>query len=146
MKKLFFHSLLPLIVGGVIYLFIRPANFFIHLVTTKLVLFEPVDSIREASILFYPHLPNIIVYNLPDGLWVYSFTAAILYVWNFQLNKWSIPFCLIPVILGAGSEFGQLFEVVPGTFDTFDTIFYAFGFILSITLLTSKRKDGKFKI
>lgn len=146
MKKLFFHSLLPLIGGGVIYLFIRPVNFVIHLVATKLLLFEPVNSIREASLSFYPYLPNIIVYNLPDGLWVYSFTAAILYVWKFQLNKWSIPFCLIPVILGVGSEFGQLFEMVPGTFDPLDAIFYTFGFILSVTILTSKRKDGKFKI
>lgn len=146
MTKLLFHSFFPLIAGGVIYLFIRPSYFVLHAIANKLQIIEPVYIIREAAIPFYTNLPNIIVYNLPDGLWIYSFTSAILFVWNYQLNRWSIPFCLLPLFIGIGSEIGQFINLIPGTFDILDIIFYLFGFLLSITILTNQEQSGKIEI
>lgn len=146
MKKLFLHSFFPLIVGGVIYLFIHPSIFFLHAIATKLQIIESVYIIREAALPFYSNLPSIIVYNLPDGLWVYSFTSAILFVWNYQLNRWSIPFCLLPVFIGIGSEIGQFINLIPGTFDILDVIFYLFGFLLSVTILTNREENGEIEI
>jgi len=142
MKKIILHTFLPLFIGGVIYLLIRPANFLIHSIVEESWLLPSISTIRQASISFSSSLPNIIVYSLPDGLWVYSFTATIFYVWNFKINNWSLLFSSVPVILGIGSELGQFFKIVPGTFDFIDIIFYLFGFILSISILTNQKKNG----
>jgi hypothetical protein len=38
------------------------------------------------------------------------------------------------------SEIGQFFEIVPGTFDIFDLLFYILGTILPVLIFTNSKK------
>lgn len=139
LRKLVIHSFLPLILGGAIYLFIRPSNFLMHDVIENIHFSETVDFIKQAAIPFSSSLPSVAVFNLPAGLWVYSFTSAILFIWNFRISKRSILFCITPVLLGLGSEIGQAFGFIPGTFDPLDATFYLLGTILPFLILTKTK-------
>jgi hypothetical protein len=76
--------------------------------------------------------PAWFVYNLPDGLWVYGYTSIMLMIWNGTLEKANSIWVFLPVILAVISEFGQLFGVVPGTFDYFDIVFMLLAQLISL--------------
>jgi hypothetical protein len=56
-KQALFHVLLPLLLGGFIYLAARPMS---------------LTFVNYAPFEWTKSLPNWVVYNLPDGLWSYS--------------------------------------------------------------------------
>ena len=64
--------------------------------------------------------------NLPDGLWVYSFTSVMLIVWQGSVSRDNILYVTIPLILAVVSEVGQFLGLIMGTFDVFDLLFYIF--------------------
>ncbi|MBI5857459.1 MAG: hypothetical protein HZB42_07390 [Sphingobacteriales bacterium] len=70
---------------------------------------------------------------LPDGLWAYSFTSALLIVWNREIN---IFWIIIAFVAALSIELLQYFGLMPGTADAFDFLMYAI-FILT-GLLTNK--------
>lgn len=68
-------------------------------------------------------LPGWVRFSLPDALWQYAFAALVLWVWRDR--PWTVRkslWCCIPVALGVGVEFGQLFRMLPGTFDWRDLL------------------------
>src|SRR5258706_3253405 len=65
--------------------------------------------------------PVLIRNHLPDGLWSYSFMAALLITWNRQVNYlWITIACL----LSAGFELLQYFHWIAGTGDIIDLVVY----------------------
>lgn len=82
-------------------------------------------------------IPNWIVYNLPDFLWVFSFTSVILIIWDMKISKENIAYLFIPMGFGFVSEIGQFFSLVSGTFDKMDLLFYLIGGLTSIFIISN---------
>lgn len=130
LKLVFIHCILPIFVGGIIYigfrsLSLRMFNWFDFFGFSDIIL-----EVRELfhEILF---LPNWFYYSLPDGLWTYAFTSSFIIIWGINnpvLKYWLV----IPFILSLVPEMLQLFNLFPGTFDLNDLIFMSIGFISSI--------------
>jgi hypothetical protein len=137
-KNILTYVLLPIIIGGLIYIVSRSKSLKMFDWFEKINLSNEIGIIRDyfSSV----QLPNWIIYNLPDLLWVFSFTSLLFIIWNKRIEKENILYLLFPMGIGVLSEFGQLFSIINGTFDIMDVIFYVFGGLSSILII------NKFKI
>jgi multisubunit Na+/H+ antiporter MnhG subunit len=103
------HVLIPLLGGTVIYLLGR---------SLALLQMNTVLKLPYAS----PHLklPEWLIYNVPDGLWLYSFLMWLIITWK---GVTGIQPCIwfVLLVLGAiGSEFLQKRSAIHGTYDIND--------------------------
>jgi len=93
-------------------------------------------NLREYSIKNIEIFPPYFVYNLPDGLFLFSYTTMMLFLWYNSRNKYTwiliLPSFLILV------EFLQLAKIVKGTFDFYDIFFYLL--FVSITFFLGRQK------
>lgn len=132
MKVAILNCMIPVSVGGLIYIsgrserlqmfsWFRSIHCDTYINYLRTVMKEPLTSL----------LPQWALYSLPDALWMYSFTAAVLLLWQRKLTI----YLLIPFLLGAGSEAGQYFHLVRGTYDSNDMICYCAGSLLSILII-----------
>ena len=126
-NQLFYGHFLTLLVGGMIYLLFRSDSLIMFKWFASASLDNPIEYLREITLIYRQYLPNWFLFSLPDGLWVFSYVSLTLLIWNNNINKrnffwvFSIPFIAI------SSEVGQLYNIVPGTFDNKDLIFYIIG-------------------
>ena len=125
MKKWTFYWWIPLFIGCLIYVLFRTDT----LLYNKLLgnFFTPIGSPKT-------FLQKIIIFSLPDGLWAMSYTMLIFHLRNDKTFKTLIWSILIPVI-GILSEIGQLYYLIPGTFDIIDLIMYITAPLLVIRLV-----------
>ena len=114
MKKWTIYWWVPLIIGGLIYTLFRTD----YIVYNKLLdnLFKPLTYADT-------FLERVIVFSLPDGLWAMSYTILIFHIRKDKTVRTIIWSLIIPVI-GAFSEIGQFYLLIPGTFDFMDLIMY----------------------
>jgi hypothetical protein len=77
-------------------------------------------------------IPGWVIYSLPNGLWAYSFMFFISFIWGDVKSLGKIIFIVLVVILSVGSELGQLFGLIPGTFCLADMFFYTFGLFAGV--------------
>src|ERR1700750_1456974 len=124
-KRKILILLLPVILGGIIYIAFR---------SDQLLLFNwlsSIDGVRKLN-----NYGNTILvfhwfkYSLPDGLWLYSYTSLMLEIWRYRINEQSLFWIFSLPFIALSSEFLQLFKVIPGTFDFLDLIFYSLGIVL----------------
>jgi hypothetical protein len=109
----------PLAFGSAIYLMFRDSNILAFRLFDVLGISLPNR--------FDPgRLANPVACSLPDGLWVFAFASWMRLIWS---QHWF--WCNLPCCIALGSEIGQLFQVVPGTFDVLDVLFYSLGHLLS---------------
>ncbi len=113
------HVVLPTLVGTAVYVGWR---------TTDLLVFRWIEFLHLEILVFRPTfgLPELLLYSLPDGCWVYAITSWMFLIWN-RFVHW----VWIGLILAVGAEFGQLFGLVQGTYQTLDVLFYVGGFVLA---------------
>ena len=86
MKKnniILFHTLIPMIIGAFIYVIFREKN---------LIMFSWFDSLGLNGIIDYLRLnlskyniPSWILFNYPDGVWIYSFISLMIVFFNVSL-------------------------------------------------------------
>lgn len=69
-------------------------------------------------------IPKWVVYNLPDGLWLYSFLMWLILIWHRQKNRESFIWYGLLTALAFGSELLQKYSLIQGTFDTSDMAAY----------------------
>tara|TARA_B100000768_G_C11135061_1_gene313506 strand:+ start:316 stop:675 length:360 start_codon:yes stop_codon:yes gene_type:complete len=96
-----------------------------------------ISEIRFFTLPFSDHLPNWFLYSLPDGLWLFSYLSVLLMVWDNTISKHNIHWLLLVPLFAVFSEIGQLFKIVPGTFDILDLTFYIAGTALPILIFTN---------
>lgn len=106
-----FHVFLPLLVGSLIYLIFR-SDAISHSSTPNFLLF------------------SILIYSLPDGCWLYALLCSLLFIWKNQKDYWFQFWIILVFISSIGTEIFQLQNIIPGTFDLFDILFYSLAFIL----------------
>ena len=120
MKYVF--SILPLLIGGFLYLGYR---------TERLLMFDWVDNLGLRPTIYqfrlfcteHP-LPSWIYYSLPNGLWLLSYMLLISVIWDKKDNAQYLFWMYFLPIIALISELLQLFISKLGTFDIVDVSSY----------------------
>ena len=135
-KQLIFGSFLTLLVGGMIYILFRTSSLKMFSWYKTIGLGELTNDLRKMTFQFADKIPEWILFSLPDGLWIFSYVSLMLFIWRNSVSIKNIFWISIIPILAIGSELGQLFGLVIGTFDIADLILYIFGMTLPFILFT----------
>jgi hypothetical protein len=129
---LFVHVILPIFVGAGIYSLWRSKALLVFAWYRWFGLYAPVLTLRAHFANARHLIPGMILYSLPDGLWVYSFTVLLGYIWFQKRQRYARLFwTLLPVAMAVGAEIGQAFRIVRGTFDWTDMLSYLAAWVLA---------------
>lgn len=80
---------------------------------------------------------RFMAFNLPDGLWLYALLQGLRAIWGAQLlSSRGAKWLIVAIGLAFGSEVGQYFRLVPGTFDPLDLVAYSGASILFLLPLS----------
>jgi hypothetical protein len=123
MKKFIIHVFSPLLLGLIIYFLFRK--------TSGLVVSQYFGWVWANKVVF--SAPNFIRYNLPDGLWLYSFTSAQQTIWGEEITLKNLIWVLLVPIIAFLSELLQSLGLVRGTFDFLDLVIYAIATIAAFS-------------
>ena len=135
------HCLTTLLLGGLLYVLFRSTTLRMFKWFSLIGLEDAIQSARTSVFEYKNSLPNWAYFSLPDGLWTYSFTSAILIYWNNDNQKTKL-WLLIPFTTGILIEIFQAFKLFPGTFDYLDLTFSILGFSLSKIIINYKFKQN----
>ena len=130
------HVLLPTLVGALIYVLFRDPGLRVFAWIDSVHLTPLVTAWRSS--IEGISLPSLVLYCLPDALWVYATTSWMILIWHSEALSWRNVWLYSGIGLGLGSELGQGVGVIPGTFDLWDVILSAVAFGFSIFLLRGK--------
>ena len=128
-----------LLLGGLIYILFRQDTLKMFSWFDNINVSSAISELRLCTVPLSGHFPNWFLYSLPDGLWLFSYLSVLLAVWDNVISKHNIHWLLLVPMVAIFSEIGQLFEIVPGTFDIFDLIFYLLGTVLPILIFTNSK-------
>lgn len=136
--KYLLASFFTLIAGITIYLLFRPASLKVFSWLDYLNIDFINSDLRKTAFRHHNLFPDWFLYALPDGLWIFSYVSLMLCIWNFRINVSSLFWISIVPLVAIFSELGQLFHMVPGTFDTSDLLFYCLGMVLPLLIIFKK--------
>ncbi len=139
MTKKIVIGILPIILGGLIYLIYRTDTLIMFGWFKKIGLSDSVDFLRANQFLQKLTIPGWIKFSLPDALWLFSFNYILLALWNFKINRQSAFWLFIAPTIGIFSEIGQSIEVVPGTFDLVDLALLIIASLISFLIGTNSK-------
>jgi hypothetical protein len=123
--------------GIAIYVFFRNHDMVLfHLISKPTFLNTLFISVKSDSI-----ANSVLLFNLPDGLWFLSGLLFIRALWLTNA-KWRTLYFGIFAAAALALEIGQIFPIVPGTFDALDVLVMGiFAFMeISIFNLFIKRR------
>ena len=129
-KQLIFGHIITLLIGGLIYVLFRTSSLLMFSWYKYFGLEGILNGLRKSTIPFAKNIPEWILFSLPDGLWIFSYVCLILLIWKNSVSFKNIFWLLIIPILAIGSELGQLFGLIIGTFDLTDLLLYILGIAL----------------
>ncbi|MFT5686355.1 MAG: hypothetical protein ACI8RZ_007311 [Myxococcota bacterium] len=115
---------LPIVVGGLIYILFRTDTLLMFQWAETLSLSDSITRGRAAAAPLTPWVPGFVLFSIPDGVWVFSATAFFARLWHDG------PLWIRAAWIGAapamaiGGELGQIVGLVPGTFDVLDILAY----------------------
>jgi hypothetical protein len=128
-------AVLPVLIGAAIYVLWRSETLLVFRWIDLVGASDGVRDLRQIAGMFHPN--QLVRDCLPNGLWVFAFTAALRFVWGRQhTSKGVWAWICLPVAMALGGEFGQLVKFVPGTFDWIDVLATTAGFILAVCLVS----------
>lgn len=145
MKKIFlekrslnkiFIVLASFALAVLIYLLFRSRKLFYYQIVELMNLDSHVRSIRKVVWVYRKHIPNWVIYSLPDGLWLFSMGVSILHNRVFYKKAQNIFniifFTMIGIEVFQGIYGGH--GTFIGTFDGADVICYTIGYIMASIL------------
>jgi len=138
-RQIIIGHLFTLLLGGLVYLSFRQDTLKMFRWFDSINLSAVISELRLLTLPLSDHLPNWFLYSLPDGLWICSYLSVLLVVWDNVISKHNIHWLLLVPMIAIFSEIGQLFKIVPGTFDILDLIFYLGGTVLPILIFTNSK-------
>lgn len=119
-----------------IYLLFRSRKLFYYQIVELMNLDSHVRSIRKVVWVYRKHIPNWVIYSLPDGLWLFSMGVSILHNRVFYKKAQNIFniifFTMIGIEVFQGIYGGH--GTFIGTFDGADVICYTIGYIIASIL------------
>lgn len=83
---------------------------------------------------------NFVIYNLLDGLWIYSFVWAAWYFIQRKTKQLLIITTVFAILFSLLIEFLQYYRIILGTIDIIDIVCYSIAVIISY--LAIKKKEG----
>ncbi|MGL5918114.1 MAG: hypothetical protein ACRCYM_02605 [Cetobacterium sp.] len=122
--------------GVLIYLLFRSRKLFYYQFIKMLNLDPYIFEIRKIVWVYRKHIPNWVIYALPDGLWIFSLGVSILHNRYYYKRAQKIFNLVLLSIIGVEiiqNIFGGHGTFV-GTFDLADIICYIVGYLLSSRL------------
>ena len=133
--------ILPLLIGGVIYIGWRPDNLVIGTLMNWPMLGELLPWLAKGiqSAVITP--PPAVLYILPDLLWAFVLISLMGIIWFDEhscIGRWlmaSIPFAML-------YELAQWIQWAPGTFDPYDLLGSALAALCSVIILDIYFKKG----
>lgn len=128
-----YQVFIPILIGGSLYIAFRSKTIRLFDWSERIGLAEPLYGFRSIIIPYKKDIPSWIYYSLPDGLWVYAFTSALIIYWNQEIEKVKY-WLLIPFASGTFVEIAQGLKLLQGTFDFLDLAFTIVALILSVTI------------
>ena len=136
------NVVLPLLIGGSIYLGVRPQVLVMFEWGRAFHLQHPIEAWRDFLAPVVPLLPVWVSNSLPNGLWSYALTAYMRLLWVGTSRFHYLALCLAVMSLAVLPEVGQACEFVPGTFDIVDLLCISGGFtgLSGIFFFSSQRK------
>ncbi|MUP38928.1 hypothetical protein [Labilibaculum euxinus] len=144
-KHIILFVTLPILIGGLIYIFTRPDRLLMFEWFNKIGIGESIVKLRQGND-FNKFLNNWIIYNSPALIWTFSLTVLLGVIWDYKINRESILILLIPLILGALSELFQKLGMINGTYDFVDMILYITGGLFGIFLIRLLNNKHKIKL
>ena len=132
-------AMMALSVGGMIYVFFRPESIMMF----KWFPFLGIVH-KQVSLFRTTHLPDFLVYSIPDGLWLFSYILLIGVIWDFDYHRCFYLIMLLPVY-AISHEILQLYHLVPGYFDILDFVVYVVATLVGISVLVMFNHVCKFK-
>jgi len=138
-----FHCVIPLLIGFIIYVLFRDKNIQLFIFFERIGVSNFINNIREHTLPFSEYIPKLILYNLPDAIWVYSFSIIMGIIW--YRTRYFIYWLSIGFVLGLSSELCQLFNIIKGTFCRVDLFFNIFAFVLAYKYFTNYRRSHRYE-
>lgn len=136
-KYYFSLVVLPLVLGALIYISFRPEN-------TIFLQWLNISEISNASLknlhYFSTSFSSFLINSLPDGLWTFSLMNFLLLIWKLRLNQSSVLWLILASVTAFSFEFGQLYNFVPGTFDSGDLSMIILALILPFLIFKQQLK------
>ena len=128
------HVCIPILMGLIIYALFRPNSLLLShwLINMNINIYGLINQL-QANVHFLP--PAILLYNMPDALWMYSFTSLMIILWDNKLSSISAFWILLVPFAGILTEAGQFFNIIPGTFDILDLLFLIIASVLPFILI-----------
>ena len=125
-------SAFALSVGGIIYIFLRTSEHVFFSWINAVGLGNWINFARHHSLSQNLHLPEWIVFSLPNGLWAFAYALIITKIWSGS-KSWLKYFWMasIPVVV-LGFEILQYAGIIRGTFCIQDIAFGVAGLIIGI--------------
>ena len=120
MRKSYYTIIPPLVVSLFIYLFYRTEKTLVNEIAIFFISFDHYAALKKAVTGFLP-LHNIIIYSLPEGLWVFCITLTSK-PYYIQINDQRMNCVVIPLIFCVGLEILQLLHFTQGRFDIIDIL------------------------
>lgn len=118
------HVVAPVGIGAFIYLGWRDSSLPVFAWAQYVGAGAAVSSLRSGVWQLGGLLPPWFLFSLPDGLWVYALTVAMLLLWRTERRCLaSVLWPLVGVVVALVAEVGQVSGLVPGTFDAMDVVF-----------------------
>lgn len=126
-KQLYIGHIFTLFCGSLIYILFRTSTLRMFVWFDKLGILTTINNVRNITINYSHNLSNLILYALPDGLWLFSYVSLILFLWKNEIKNENLFWILIIPFISVVSELLQLIKLVPGTFDLLDLLMYFLG-------------------
>ena len=125
------NVILPLFLGGLIYYFTRQHSIFF---------LSYFDRLLNLHHTYHLELPPWTTYNLPDGLWTFSFSSILLIIWKRHINLQNLLWLLTPLTIAVFLEFTF------GTFDKIDLFYILVGGLLPFFIHSQNKFSFKQKV
>ncbi|MBF4515505.1 hypothetical protein IRZ71_04090 [Flavobacterium sp. ANB] len=129
-KQLYIGHVCTLCCGSLIYILFRTSSLRMFSWFESLNLLSFIKAIRNRTTIYTNDLSDLILFSLPDGLWLFSYISLMLYLWKNEVKYENLLWIFSIPIISIMSELGQIIKIVPGTFDITDLAMYLLGTFL----------------
>ncbi|MEO3405559.1 hypothetical protein AAFN85_16735 [Mucilaginibacter sp. CAU 1740] len=136
MRKIYILIALALLISLFIYLFYRTEKTLVTEVFIRLISINNYRKLKAGVLQMLP-LSDIVVYSLPEALWVFCITLTSR-TYYFEFYKRRIECLYIPLLFCVGLELLQLVHITNGRFDFMDIGLSAVFWILGRYILPGK--------
>lgn len=121
-SRLYLLSAAALLLGGCIYICLRPAEPVFFDWAHAAGLGGLIDRVRANNLSLDTLLPEWVVYSLPCAFWAFAYAAIITRIWTDSRHRIKYFWLATIPLLVLGFELLQYPGIIPGTFCTEDLI------------------------